>query len=301
LYVLLLAGAFLSSTVYGVGGKQITIRGSFLKYRANSAGELVSILRNDPTVCVYYAKHFGTTMTGVLDYFDSHLRLMRLRKSMTTDVYCLRPGKILSHKRVLPAGTLVFASESGQPVLDWRCGNPLTSVLPGPKATRTGRAPTKQTNSKTKIASGKSSTQAATTAVATATAPGNVVEKVLALPPAELTPTVATSVAAIPQYATPAITVVGAVPPPLVEAAVIPTVTAVGTAPVIAGFSRLASLRWLLPLAAGGMAIAGRQGNTPEPSGPEQPVPEPGSLVLLGSGFMTTCAAAIRARRAHRN
>jgi hypothetical protein len=243
------------------------------------------MVKSDTKLCARYARHFGTTMTGVSDYFDDHLRLVRLKKSRTTNVYYVTSnGRMGRTRRILPAGTLVFVNEAGQPVLDWRCGNPLASALPRKLPIRSGlKSPSFKVGKSTPA--GKVEVAAAPPDLA------KVVEKVLAAPPAEFTSVQATTAVALPPVA--------ASMPPIVEAATVPSVAAVGSPPVVAAASHgIAS--WILPaLAATGGVVALRPGSggasiTPPTT---EPVPEPGSLVVLATGVSTACAFMIKRRR----
>ena len=302
-YFALVAGVILASAANGVGSRQPTTAGSFLQYRANSASELAAITRNNSKICARYATHFGTTMSGVENYFSSHLRLVRLKKATTTTVYYISSsGGVGQSRRILPAGTLAFVNETGQPVLDWRCGNPLTSALPSKLSQSTRKlAPLPKAGAMAAIAA---KAEGATEGTAVAAAPLEttdqpaeaVTEKVLGAAPVEFIPTVAAQGA---MAALPTVPPVAGMLPSIVEATAAPAVAAVGAPPILAaaggGFSWLWGLA-ALGGAAGVHAIAGNTGSTP-PEPPIQPVPEPGMLVPFAMGFSATCGVALRMRR----
>jgi len=265
------------------------------------------MVRRDPSLAARYAKHFGSTNYGVSDYFGKKVTLIRLRRAATTYVYYYNSrGMVTRGRRVMPAGTLVFATESGEPVLDWRCGNPLRSSLPVRSAIR--RTDDKRSTARTATGTG---TKAAPSGTLTKVAAGppdadKVVEKVLASTPAEyapvatLTPVALETVAsAAPLATSPMVpTAAGAALPPIAEVAVIPTMSAVAAVPAIAGASHAFS--WFLPAMAalgGGAAIASKGGATHEVAPPPtEPVPEPKSVLPLAVSLATACTAILRKR-----
>jgi len=286
IYAAIMVALTLSSAAHGAQ-QQATTQGSFLGYRANSAAELAAMVKRDPKLAARYANHFGTTSGHLATYFRNRLTLIRLKQSQTAVMYYFGPdGKVVRSKRVMPAGTLVFATRSGTPVLDWRCGNPMTNALPEekpvekykPAVTMEKPAP------EPKVAVAPSVTE-------------TVVEKVLEQPPAELV-----TVAALPPTALstpPPAPTLSAVLPPVLEAAAAPAVTAVGAVPAVALSS--GGLGWLLPLAAVGAvgAIGGAGGREDNPP-PPPPVPEPNVIAPLSAGILATCAAVGRTRRRYR-
>lgn len=266
------------------------------------------MVRSDPALAARYARHFSTTSYGVSDYFGKKLTLIRLRRPATTSVYYYNSrGNVSRGKRVMPAGTLVFATESGEPVLDWRCGNPLTSTLPVRQAIK--RDTKNPSMAKTKSGPGPGGDNpVAAKFMKVAEAPPDadrIVEKVLATTPAELAPiatiTPAVEVAQAATIATGTalpVAAAGATLPPIAEMAAIPTFSAVGAAPAIAAASH--GFSWLFPLAAlgGGVAVAGKKSTTHDVTPPPaDPVPEPGSLLPLAAGIATACTAILRKRR----
>lgn len=302
----LLVGLFAASSAYGAGARQITTRGSFLKYRANSAQELAKMVERDSQLGSRYASHFNRTKQGLVGYFGDYLKLVRLKKATTTNVYYYRNGKIASNKRVMPAGTLVFATLNNKPILDWRCGNPLSASLPAvdaimvaekKKKSIAGAGSAAAKGSATFVAKVKGLTQdsvANATEVAAATPdPNNIVEKVLALPPAEITPAVAAATSAAPMAVTPGAPVALASLPPIVGAVATPSLGAVGVAPIISG-SR--GFNWLMPLAALGGATAFRQNNPPVDE-PTQTTPEPRSIMSLAVGASAACMTVLKRRK----
>jgi hypothetical protein len=264
------------------------------------------MVKRDPSLATRYARHFGSSSYGVSDYFGKRLTLIRLKRPSTTYVYYYDSrGHVTRGRRVMPAGTLVFATQSGEPVLDWRCGNPLRSKLPIRQALRR----TDKTPSMVKMTPLAETKTAGAKSVKVAIAPPDadkIVEKVLAAAPDEFAPLAVIAPAALetaavgPMVTSPMIpTAAGAALPPIAEVAVIPAVSAIAAAPAVAAASHAFS--WLLPMAAlgGGVAVASNKNATHEVTPPttDEPVPEPGSMLPLAASFATACTAILRKRR----
>jgi hypothetical protein len=87
-----------------------------------------------------YARHFKRSAWEFADYVEKNLRLTRLERAQTFNVYYAPPdGRLLVVRRTLPKGTPVFVEKrSGKPILKANCGNPLTPAasIPPPQATR---------------------------------------------------------------------------------------------------------------------------------------------------------------------
>ncbi len=124
--------------------------GSFVPYRADSVQMLVDELAANKTVASRYARHFGMTPEAVIQYFRDNLKLTYLDKPEKTTAYFVsKGGRILSRACVLPKGTPVFATSDGGAILEWRCGNPLTTRLP---SARTSSNPTTKGAPEVKVA-----------------------------------------------------------------------------------------------------------------------------------------------------
>lgn len=209
--------------------------GSFLKYRAATVGDLTNQISTDPTVKMRYARHFKVSPDEITRSFNSDLQLIALKNPLRTTVWYIdKNGKAFKKSRVLPKGTMVFATKSGKPVLSWSCGNPLSTKLEAPKVEKVVTKPTPVDPVVTKV---DPSVETITAATITAV-------------PAVLTEAVAVEpVAAIPIIGSPSLSAV---------------------APVI---SKGSSLGWIGALGGiiGGVAAAGGGGGsttvvTPEPS-----------------------------------
>jgi hypothetical protein len=80
---------------------------------------------------VRYTQHYGLSAEKLVQYFKENLRLTTVKSpTKVTTYYVTKKGSILSKRKLLPVGTKIFASTDGMPLLEWRCGNPLTKTLP---------------------------------------------------------------------------------------------------------------------------------------------------------------------------
>jgi len=103
-------------------------RNSYLIRPVASAQELANQIRTEPVVAQRYARHFRCSAWEFADYVEKNLRLMRLERAQTFNVYYSPPdNRLLVVRRTLPKGTPVFVERStGKPILKANCGNPLT-------------------------------------------------------------------------------------------------------------------------------------------------------------------------------
>ena len=114
-------------------------RNSYLIRPVASARELANQIRTEPVVAQRYARHFKCSAWVFADYVEKHLRLTRLERAQTFDIYYAPPDeRLLVVRRTLPKGTPVFVEKrTGRPILKGDCGNPLTPVasIPTPQVT----------------------------------------------------------------------------------------------------------------------------------------------------------------------
>lgn len=105
--------------------------GAFILEKADTVQALVSQISSNKSISALYVKHYGMSEDKIISYFQENLKLITLKSPMRVTTYFISKDKrILSKKRLLPAGTKVFATPSGEPVLEWRCGNPVSKQLP---------------------------------------------------------------------------------------------------------------------------------------------------------------------------
>lgn len=105
--------------------------GSYLVYRATTIGQLRQQLATNKTVQARYSKHFGLSPQELDAFIANHMQLISLKSPLLVETwYISRNGHPVTRKKLLPTGTMVFATMDGEPVLSWSCGNPLRADLP---------------------------------------------------------------------------------------------------------------------------------------------------------------------------
>lgn len=105
--------------------------GAFILEKVDSVQALVKQISSNKNVAALYVKHYGMSEGKIVSYFEENLRLTTLKAPLkVTAYYVTKSGKIQSKPKLLPVGTKVFSTPSGEPVLEWRCGNPISKYLP---------------------------------------------------------------------------------------------------------------------------------------------------------------------------
>ena len=130
----------LTSVAIAAESIAVVPRNSYLIRPVASARELANQIRTEPVVAQRYARHFKRSAWEFADYVEKNLRLTRLERAQTFNVYYSPPDdRLLVVRRTLPKGTPVFVERStGKPILKANCGNPLTpaATIPAtPQAT----------------------------------------------------------------------------------------------------------------------------------------------------------------------
>ena len=131
--------ACLASAAVAAESIAVVPRNSYLIRPVASAQELANQIRTEPVVAQRYARHFKRSAWEFAEYVEKHLRLTRLERAQTFNVYYSPPDdRLLVVRRTLPKGTPVFVERNtGKPILKANCGNPLTPAasIPTPQAT----------------------------------------------------------------------------------------------------------------------------------------------------------------------
>ena len=126
----------LTSVAIAAESIAVVPRNSYLIRPVASARELANQIRTEPVVAQRYARHFKRSAWEFADYVEKHLRLTRLERAQTFNVYYSPPDdRLLVVRRTLPKGTPVFVERNtGKPILKANCGNPLTpaAAIPTP-------------------------------------------------------------------------------------------------------------------------------------------------------------------------
>ncbi len=122
----------------GNGGRLSTnpndLRDAFAKHptQANSPKAFARFVAENPMLGQRYARHFGVPQERIVSFFQNALVPRTLNQSKTLSTFGVTDsGKIYPVKTTLPAGTKVWATREGVPVLKWNCSNPLSTLLPG--------------------------------------------------------------------------------------------------------------------------------------------------------------------------
>jgi hypothetical protein len=269
----------LTSVAIAVESIAVVPRNSYLVRPVASARELANQIRTEPVVAQRYARHFKRSAWEFADYVEKNLRLTRLERAQTFNVYYAPPdGRLLVVRRTLPKGTPVLVEKrSGKPILKANCGNPLTPAAstPPPQATRP-----------IEIASVATPTPVFAEVIDTPQTPTIEIVEIVDAPieevvAADVLPT-ETLVETLPESAPEP-----EAPPTLALVAASPT-TQLPPAITSGGFN------WLpfLPLVA---LITPRGGDTFEP------IPEPTSALILGAGLGLLYPLSRRALRRSQN
>jgi len=128
---LIVLSLFLPTAVHAA--KASVPPGSFLTKPVNSPSDLANLVRHDKVVASRYSKHYGMKSTELAEYFQKNFKMSVLKKTgKYTWYYIGKNERIMRHTKQLKAGTKVFVTFNGQPVMDVKCGNPMTKTLPKP-------------------------------------------------------------------------------------------------------------------------------------------------------------------------
>lgn len=97
---------------------------SFIEKPVRQSNDLIRELK-DPRVLDRYQRHFGMDKAELTAWFKT-FKLTKLAHAGNFDEYAARQKGVLGkRRRRLDAGTLVFVNTSGTPILRKGCGNPI--------------------------------------------------------------------------------------------------------------------------------------------------------------------------------
>ena len=100
--------------------------------QANSPEAFANFVAKNQSLSQRYARHFGVPQERIVSFFKTSLVATTLPKPQTFTTYGVtRGGDIYPVKTTLPAGSQVWATRDGVPVIKWNCSNPLATSLPG--------------------------------------------------------------------------------------------------------------------------------------------------------------------------
>jgi len=94
--------------------------------------EFADYLRTHQSLRQRYARHFNVSQDKIVDFFRNAVVPTTLKKSQRLMTFGVtKSGSIYAVRTKLPAGTPVWATREGVPVVKWNCANPLSKTLPG--------------------------------------------------------------------------------------------------------------------------------------------------------------------------
>lgn len=126
----LIIGLIVFILAAGVCGAARMPYGAFLTQPVSSVSQLTTVIETDSVVSSRYTSHFGMSQAALVEYFKTNVEMKSLEKDTTFTVYFIANGKVTAHKKTLKAGSMIFVTTTGVPVMDVECGNPLTRSLP---------------------------------------------------------------------------------------------------------------------------------------------------------------------------
>ena len=123
----------LSSISAANAAKARTAPGSFLSKPAGDVNAMCYNILTDKIVAARFSKHYGMPASDIISYYKQNLKVSTLKKSQRYSEYFIATtGRIQVRRKMLTAGTKVYVTFNGQPIIDQKCGNPLTKTLPTP-------------------------------------------------------------------------------------------------------------------------------------------------------------------------
>ena len=127
---------------------------SFSYIQVDSTDELVSMLQKNPKLVKTYARHFGIPEGEVVRFVKEALVPYKVPKATKITTFGLRKnGQIYPVTKNIPAGTRVWATRSGTPVLKWICSNPIGYKMPGTNLRKATFAPVSRSTENIAVAS----------------------------------------------------------------------------------------------------------------------------------------------------
>ena len=104
--------------------------GSFLTRPVSGPADFAQLLRQDKVVAQRFADHYGMNNDALADYFEKYGQTVTISKSNSYLEYFIdKYGRVQKHHKLLRPGTKILAVK-GTPILDLRCGNPMSKACP---------------------------------------------------------------------------------------------------------------------------------------------------------------------------
>jgi len=114
------------------------LRDAFVQHPANvnTPVKFARYLKQNDALLRRYARHFGVPKDKMVAFVQNALVPYTLPKPQRMTTFGVtKNGKIYPVSTRLPAGSKVWATREGVPVLKWNCTNPLSRRLPGTRLT----------------------------------------------------------------------------------------------------------------------------------------------------------------------
>lgn len=109
--------------------------GSYLTRPVSSVEDLCSLIRTDPKVAIRFTRHYRMTTSELVTYFKENTKFATLPITGRHIEYFIDVhGRMASHIKLVNGGVPVLVTLDDTPIMDLRCGNPMSKNLPKPMA-----------------------------------------------------------------------------------------------------------------------------------------------------------------------
>ena len=120
----------LTLAVIAVAAQAAVPRGAFIRRPVKSVTDLIAHVKSDPVVMDRMVRHFRLTPPQITNYFST-LHLAKLANEGVYIIFNVHSDNVIRGRYFkVQKGTLVFADNSGRPILKKECGNPMVLRLP---------------------------------------------------------------------------------------------------------------------------------------------------------------------------
>ena len=109
--------------------------GAFLTKPVSDINGLCQLIQQDKVVAARFSKHFGITASQFVSYLRQNAKVSVLTGARRYPEYFIsNSGRVQPHTKYLTKGARLIVAFDGAPIMDLRCGNPMTKKLPKPVA-----------------------------------------------------------------------------------------------------------------------------------------------------------------------
>ena len=125
----------LSCVVVADAAKLRTPPGSFLTKPVSDINGLCQLIQQDKVTAARLTKHFGMSTGQLVSYLRENAKISVLTGARRYPEYFVSTsGRVQVHTKYLTKGARLIVAFDGAPIMDLRCGNPMTKKLPKPVA-----------------------------------------------------------------------------------------------------------------------------------------------------------------------